>query len=202
MLCDPDTRFSAEQVLNHTWVSNLAPNSDESLLDLDLQILKNYSNSNKFKKAALTFIASRLKDDEIHKLRDIFFSLDKNNDGTLTFDEMYEGCKSLKSKLDIEEMFDSLDTDKSGKINYTEFIAATIDKKIYLKNERLFEAFKNFDKDGSGKISMKEIHYIINDQKDDYPSIEKEIEKYDLNGDGEIDYEEFCNMMANIKLIE
>lgn len=200
MLCDPDSRLTAEQVLSHTWVANLAPNSEDSLLELDLLALKNYSKSNKFKKATLTFIASRLKDDEIHKLRDIFFSLDKNNDGTLTFEEMNSGCKSLKSNFDIEEIFNSIDTDKSGSINYTEFIAATIDHRIYLQNERLFEAFKTFDKDKSGKISMKEIHNVINDNREDYPSIEEEVKKFDKNGDGEIDYEEFCNMMGKINL--
>jgi calcium-dependent protein kinase len=200
MLCDPDKRFSAEQVLNHTWVANLAPNSEECVLNLDLETMKNYSKSNKFKKAVLTFIASRLKDDEIHSLREIFFSLDKNNDGSLTFDEIKDGCKKLKTNLDFEEIFSSLDTDKSGSINYTEFLAATIDKKIYLKNERLFEAFKSFDKDESGKISVKEISSIINAQKEDYGSIEEVVKKFDLNGDGEIDYEEFCNMMGNLNV--
>jgi calcium-dependent protein kinase len=200
MLCDPDKRYSAEQVLNHTWVANLAPNSEDSILKLDLQAMKNYSYSNKFKKAVLTFIASRLKDDEIHNLRDIFFTLDKNSDGTLTFEEMKEGCKILKSDLNIEEIFSSIDTDKSGSINYTEFLAATIDKKIYLQNERLFEAFKSFDKDGSGKISVKEIANIINAQGEDFSTLEQSVKKFDLNGDGEIDWEEFLNMMDNLNV--
>lgn len=200
MLCDPEKRFSAEQVLSHTWVANQAPNSDESLLNLDVNTMKNYLNASKFKKAVLTFIASRLKEDEIHSLREIFCSLDKNNDGSLTFSEIKEGCKILKTDLDFEEIFSSMDTDKSGSINYTEFLAATINKKIYLKNERLYEAFKNFDKDGSGKISAKEICQVINAQVDDYGSIEELIKKFDENGDGEIDYEEFCHMMGNLSV--
>lgn len=198
MICDPEKRFSAEQVLNHTWVANLAPNSQECLLNLDVNQMKNYVNFNKFKKAALSFIASRLKDDEIHSLKEIFFSLDKNSDGTLTIEEIKEGCKKLNTNLDLEELFSSIDTDKSGSINYKEFIAATMDKKIYLKNERLYEAFKNFDKDGSGKISVKEISSVIHADHEDFGNIEKVVSKYDLNGDGEIDYEEFCNMMGNL----
>jgi len=200
MLADPSERYSAEQVLNHVWVAKLAPNSDESLLNFNLETMKNYTQANKFKKAVLTFIASRLKDDEIKTLKDIFTSLDKNSDGTLTFDEIKEGCSKLNTNLNFEEIFLSLDTDKSGSINYTEFIAATIDQKIYLKNERLFEAFKSFDKDNSGKISVKEIGTIINAQNDDYKNLEEEIHKFDLNGDGEIDYYEFCNMMANLQM--
>lgn len=200
MLTEPSHRYSAEQVLNHVWVSKLAPNSDESLLNLNLDTMKNYTQANKFKKAVLTFIASRLKDDEIKTLRDIFTSLDKNNDGTLTFEEVKQGCSKLNSNMNFEEIFNSLDTDGSGCINYTEFIAATIDQKIYLKNERLFEAFKSFDKDNSGKISIKEIGSIINAQNEDFKNLEAEIKCFDINGDGEIDYTEFCNMMENLQM--
>lgn len=75
MLADPHERYSAEQVLNHVWVANLAPNSDDSVLNLNLETMKSYTHANKFKKAVLTFIASRLKDDEIKVLKDIFTSL-------------------------------------------------------------------------------------------------------------------------------
>lgn len=200
MICDPEKRFTAEQVLKHTWVENLAPNSDESILNLDINAMKAYSNASKFKKAALSFIASRLKDDDIHSLKEIFFSLDKNNDGFLTFEEIKEGCKKLNTNLNLEEIFANIDTDRSGSIDYTEFIASTMDKKVYLKNERLYEAFKNFDKDGSGKISVKEISSVIHADNEDFGNIEKVVQKYDLNGDGEIDYEEFCSMMGNLHL--
>ena len=200
MLTDPDKRFSAQQVLNHNWVVYLAPNSLDCVLNLNIEALKNYTKSNKFKKAALTFIASRLKDDEIKMLKDIFITIDKNNDGTLTLEEVLDGCQILGSNLNMLELFTSIDTDKSGTINYTEFIAATIDQKIYLKQERLFEAFKNFDKDNSGKISIKEIAGIINANHEDYSKLEQDINKFDLNGDGEIDYYEFCNMMGKVEI--
>ncbi len=200
MLCDPQDRFNAEQVLNHEWVAKLAPNSYECLINFNLDSMKYYIQANKFKKAVLTFIASRLKDDEIKSLKDIFTSLDKNCDGFLTFEEIKEGCSILNANINFEEVFNSMDTNKSGCVNYTEFIAATIDQNIYLKNEKLFEAFKSFDKDNSGKISIKEMAIVINAQKDDYKVLEEVIKKFDINGDGEIDYYEFSNMMGNLQI--
>jgi len=44
------------------------------------------------------------------------------------------------------------DIDGSGEIDYTEFIAATMDSKLYLNEKYLKAAFDMFDKDGSGKI--------------------------------------------------
>jgi calcium-dependent protein kinase len=35
----------------------------------------------------------------------------------------------------------SIDTDGSGKIDYTEFLAATMEKSVYMKEEKLHSAF-------------------------------------------------------------
>ena len=58
-------------------------------------------------------------------------ALDKNKDGTLPLEEMKEGIEELKQSsidIDIEEIFKSIDTEHSGKIDYTEFLAASMDK--------------------------------------------------------------------------
>lgn len=199
MLADPKDRYTAEQVLNHTWVKNLAPNSEECLLNFNPESLNRYKNTNKFQKAVLTFIASRLKDDEIKVLKEIFHALDKNMDGTLTIDEVKEGVSKLKDcNLNVEEIFKSIDTDGSGVINYTEFLAATIDQKIYLKEEKLYEAFKTFDRDGSGKISTSEIKNVLTTVEDS--KLEEMVKTFDSNGDGEIDYNEFLMMMSKLEV--
>jgi len=54
-------------------------------------------------------------------------SLDANGDGTLTLDEIQKGLKGMDNAEQIMEMMKGADTDGSGEINYTEFIAATID---------------------------------------------------------------------------
>ena len=54
-------------------------------------------------------------------------------------------------------MFDSVDTDQSGYIEYSEFVMATINEKKLSTTERLHTAFKLFDKDNSGNITPAEI---------------------------------------------
>ena len=49
------------------------------------------------------------------------------------------------------------DTDNSGTINYTEFIAATLEQSLFLKEQNLLNAFKMFDVNKDGKISIDEI---------------------------------------------
>jgi calcium-dependent protein kinase len=121
MLSGPKDRPTAEKVLQHKWVSELAPNSNEALLKLDIDSMKSFSNTNKIKKAVLTFVASRLKEDDLSVLKEIFETLDKNGDGHLTLDELKEGLSKIGkgSGTNIEELFKNMDTDGSGSINYT-----------------------------------------------------------------------------------
>ena len=58
-------------------------------------------------------------------------------------------------------MLQAADTDKSGFIDYTEFIAATIDARIYLRDDYVRTAFDMFDKDGSGTISKSEVKQML-----------------------------------------
>jgi len=55
----------------------------------------------------------------------------------------------------------SIDTDGSGNIAYTEFIAATLEKSVYLKEEKLWSAFKAFDTDNSQTITADELKKIL-----------------------------------------
>ena len=202
MICDPDKRYSAQQVLEHPWIVKKAPNAKANLSDLNVQTLKKYRGEHKLKKAVLTFIASRLNDEEVKNLNGIFENLDENKDGTLTFNEVKKGIEKLgKNELgvDVGEIFKSIDTDGSGRIDYTEFLAACINQKSFLRQERLNEAFQMLDKDGTGKITKEEIKKALKLDNDvDENVLNQLIKKYDLNGDGMIDYNEFLNMMNEV----
>ena len=55
----------------------------------------------------------------------------------------------------------SADTDNSGEINYTEFLAATMSANIVMREDYLRTAFQMFDKDNSGKIDKDEIVALL-----------------------------------------
>ena len=102
--------------------------------------------------------------------------------------------KGIDSK-EIKELFSAIDTDKNGKIDYTEFLAATLEKQEYLKEERLLGAFAAFDKDNDGIISKDEIMSVLKLEKEDEKEVEELIKLADKNGDGLIDYKEFVEIM-------
>lgn len=53
---------------------------------------------------------------------------------------------------ELLEILRGADTDNSGTINYTEFLAATMDATTFLREAYLRTAFKMIDSDHSGKI--------------------------------------------------
>lgn len=87
--------------------------------------------------------------------------MDENGDGKLSKEEIFKGYETYFSNdydwYEIEDLFDKLDTDKSGFIDYVEFIWTSLNDKESLSKENLWKAFDMYDKDGSGSISSDEI---------------------------------------------
>ena len=199
MLVPEAQRYTAEQVLAHKWFKN-AP--DVPLSDIQFNssnLFKNFVNSSLIKKMALMFISSRLDENEINTLKNIFFGFDESKDGQISWEEFKKGMLELKSdkynEQEAKALFDKIDIDKNGKIDYTEFIASTIEKSHYYKKERLLEAFDKFDKNGSGQISKNELLETLHEEKCHEKEIEKYIKVVDKDGNGKINKEEFMELM-------
>ena len=200
MLCPANKRYDAKQVLKHIWVNNKAPDS-KGELKINIDSLLDFQNSNKLRKVVLTFIASRLRDEEVNNIKNIFSRMDKDKKGTITLQELKVGLEeslSPEDKINVEELFASIDTDHSGRIDYTEFIAATMDQKLYLQEEKLHEAFNALDHNSTGKISIKDIKKFLNlqDNSENDDMIQQWIKENDSNGDGVVDFNEFKKMMT------
>ncbi len=95
-----------------------------------------------------------------------------------------------------EELFQSFDLDSEGRFDYNDFIINSLDRHLILMEDKLFMAFWMMDRDGSGKLDKREIKQVLSLDIDN-ASLDKMISQYDLNGDGEIDYLEFLNLMLN-----
>lgn len=73
-----------------------------------------------------------------------------------------------------------------------------IDKKIYIKEDKLLNAFKLFDFDNDGKMSEKEVSRVLKGININNESFNQSINKFDLDGDKELDYNEFVEMMNKL----
>jgi calcium-dependent protein kinase len=160
-----------------------------------------YNPEQKFQQAALAYMVHHLTDNtELKDIRNIFLSFNTNNDGLLTFTEMIKGFSNIFSISDQERDFlkimKKIDQDRSGYIEYEEFIRAVINKTNLLKEEKLDITFRLFDKDGSGSITPEELKDILGLNSKYNDKVWNEIiNQIEHNKQNEVTYEEFKNMM-------
>lgn len=198
MTKDSKDRPSAAQMLDHPWIKDKAIRTTGAISKDLCSRMKKFTGATKMKKLTLTMVAQNLKDEDIKDLRQMFEQLDENNDGTLTIQEIQESLTKYEASMpaDLVEIIRNLDTDGSGSIDYTEFIAATVTQKQYLKKEVVWSAFRQFDKDGDGSITKQELAQVLKVQDGiGQELVESMMKEVDTDGDGKISYEEFCVMM-------
>ena len=128
--------------------------------------LKTFGETTKLQRAVIRFIATQLvSQPERNELANLFKSLDVSGDGKINEKELSQHCKRIFGDSFTEEEIHSImtrvDTDRSGYIDYSEFIAAAMDRKKLLSLERLETAFQAFDKDNNGKISAEELKLML-----------------------------------------
>ncbi|XP_028092309.1 calcium-dependent protein kinase 4-like isoform X2 [Camellia sinensis] len=199
MLCSrPSERLTAHEVLCHPWIGENGVAPDRALDPAVLSRLKQFSAMNKLKKMALRVIAESLSEEEIAGLKEMFQAMDTDNSGAITFDELKAGLRRYGSTLkdtEIRDLMDAADVDNSGTIDYGEFIAATVHLNKLEREEHLVAAFRYFDKDGSGYITVDELQMACAEHNMTDVLLEDIIREGDQDNDGRIDYQEFVAMM-------
>ena len=205
---NPSERLTAEMCLKHKWfkmLDDMEKNKHKNKNFKQIQInaiahMSQFVNENRFKQAVLQFISTQFNiQKEEGDLRELFKSMDVSGTGQLTKNEFSQKLVELYGENDGKEIasniFNSLDLDGSGKISYDEFLSAMISSKKVVTEERLEKAFKMFDKDNSGKLSVKEIRNVFGGTEEQWKQV---IDEIDLNNDGEVDFGEFKIMMVNM----
>lgn len=148
-------------------------------------------------------MTDHLTEEQIAEFKEAFQIFDKDGDGLITTKELGTVMRSLGQNLSEEElktMIEEVDTDKSGTIDFQEFLGLMAWKmKETDIEEELVEAFKVFDRDGNGLISAHELRFVMSTSGEQLTEedIEEMIREADENGDGYIDYEEFVRMMMS-----
>ena len=211
---DPSQRFSAEEALHHVWFQDFKSKelynkiTDRDAIKTLYKNLKNYKRTSIFQEMALAYLVHqfpRIKD--VINACKLFNQIDKNEDGKINKDELYNGLlgilKAETLEKDIDSIFKKLDMDNNGYIEYEEFVRAAVSKEYFMSQKVLKLAFRFFDKDNSGEIDFKEIKELfcqgIDDKNNDIDEIMNQIIKeVDKNKDGKITFEEFCIVMKKM----
>jgi calmodulin len=147
-------------------------------------------------------IADNLSDEKLIEYITAFEVFDKDKDGKITTKEIGTILRNLgqnPSEKQLNEMISEIDQDGNGTIDFNEFIGLIIKKmKEPDLNDEMIDAFSIFDKDGNKFITSHEMRNVLRKIKiisDD--DIEELVKEADIDGDGQIDYEEFIRMVVD-----
>jgi len=190
-----EDRLDALQVLQHSWLAldHGSVIESQNLANYHLKRVNNMGQLTRFQQALLVFSARQAQEDELDELQKAFKSVDSNDDGTLSLDEMKDGFVKCGLNLTEEEIIDlhsALDTTGTGYVDYTEWLAATLRPDVIASEKAIKAAFQFFDTDGSGQIERDELVAVLGEE-----TTHRVLENYDA---GKIGREEFAEVMRRL----
>lgn len=219
---DPSARMSASQSIQHRWFDTppggplaaanastggagadsgdgTADKRDKVSMQRINHRLRRFVGMSKLKKVALNVIAQQLTEAEIGHLRGVFERLDAEGNGVISVNELeqvvqQDGFENLQE--DVVRLLQGIDIDGSNTLNYREFLAATMERNIFIREENIRCAFDYFDLDGNSEITLLNLVKIFGAEE----HAREIMGDVNLSGEGVINYDEFKSMMMDMPL--
>lgn len=165
---DEGSRPSALEASRDDWLINSraaagdlfhdSPEGPEERASLQVHYLQSH-----LMRMARHCITSQLSLTPLHQLNQRFKHYDRDGNGRLSLLEMRQVLEDIgiSSSEDIDLILESLDSNRNGLIEYSEFIAGCLDLASDGTRAQLRAVFDIFDLDGSGGITMEELRQIL-----------------------------------------
>ena len=203
---NPDKRLSAEESLENKWLISLSNSNekDEKYINSDIiQNLSKFKSKVTLQKATLAFLTNQISlNQEIQNLKEEFDKIDENKDGEISkielikcLEAIYPSGEAIKK---ANEIFEEIDFNNDGSISFSEFLTVNMKKEQILNHDMLIKAFKLFDLDGNGYITINELKETMPLQITNNQQWIDLIEEVDKDGDCQISFDEFKDMMEKI----
>ena len=206
-----EKRLSAKEALNHPWFEKfggriLFSNFKPEEIKPYIENLFHYKYNSKLQELVIAFLVHNLSNnDETLIILKMFRYFNKSGDCKLTKNELKKGLYHYKDKEEVDEMadaiFEKLDGDNNGYIEYEEFLRACIDKKSLMTKEKLRYAFRFLDKDNSKTLNAQKIlkSFLTKPNKELEAVFNITLKEVDKDSDGIINFDEFLELMLKIQ---
>ncbi|XP_026956443.1 centrin-3 isoform X1 [Sagmatias obliquidens] len=143
-----------------------------------------------------------LSEEQKQEIKDAFELFDTDKDEAIDYHELKVAMRALGfdvKKADVLKILKDYDREATGKITFEDFNEVVTDWILERDpREEILKAFKLFDDDDSGKISLRNLRRVARELGENMSDEELRamIEEFDKDGDGEINQEEFIAIMT------
>uniref|UniRef100_A0A3P8T0K0 Calcium binding protein 2b n=1 Tax=Amphiprion percula TaxID=161767 RepID=A0A3P8T0K0_AMPPE len=145
-----------------------------------------------------------LRPEEIEELREAFVEFDKNKKGYISHKDLGECMRTMGYMPTEMELIELSQQICGGKVDFEDFVELMGPKMLaetadMIGVKELRDAFKEFDSNGDGQISLMELREAMKKLMGEQVTnkeINEVLRDIDLNGDGQVDFEEFVRMMS------
>lgn len=150
-------------------------------------------------------MADELPPEQIAVLQKCFNSFDREKTGSISTEMVAEILRLMGQPFDkkiLEELIEEVDEDKSGRLEFDEFVQLAakfiVEEDDEAMQKELREAFRLYDKQGNGFIPTSCLREILKELDDALSDEELDImiEEIDSDGSGTVDFDEFMEMMT------
>ncbi|KAJ0012828.1 hypothetical protein NQD34_017162 [Periophthalmus magnuspinnatus] len=151
-----------------------------------------------------------LTEDQKHEIKEAFELFDTDKDKEIDYHELKVAMRALGfevKKVDVLKILKDYDREGNGKITFEDFnepynckLFPTVTDRILERDpkEEILKAFRLFDDDESGKISLRNLRRVARELGESISDEELRsmIDEFDIDGDGEINQDEFLAIMT------
>ncbi|CAH2308137.1 calcium-binding 5 [Pelobates cultripes] len=136
--------------------------------------------------------------DEIEELRDAFVEFDKDKDGFITCKDLGNLMRIMgymPTEMELIELSQQINMNLGGRVDFQDFVDLMTPKLLeetagMIGVKELRDAFKEFDANGDGEITLDELHEIAD-----------VVREADLNGDGTVDFEGTASPLPHLEAL-
>nr|XP_057913402.1 centrin-3 isoform X1 [Doryrhamphus excisus] len=144
-----------------------------------------------------------LSEEQKHEIREAFELFDTDKDNEIDYHELKVSMRALGlevKKVDVLQILKDYDREGNGKITFDDFNEVVTE--LILERdpkEEVMKAFRLFDDDESGKISLRNLRRVAREigENTSEEELRNMIDAFDADGDGEINQEEFLSIMSD-----
>ena len=147
-----------------------------------------------------------LSEEQRQEIKEAFELFDTDKTGTIDYHELKVAMRALGfdvKKQEVLALMRDYDREQAGQIEYHDFLEI-MTTKISERDpvEEILKAFKLFDEDSTGRISVRNLRRVARELGENLSDEELQamIDEFDKDNDGEISEQEFLSIMKQTSI--